>query len=269
MKMLRSGFFCRFAAGLLFSLAGAPLMAQAPATAPPAVIDMGDTAWMLAASALVLLMTPGLALFYGGMVRSKNVLGTMMHSIFCMGLISVQWVLFGYTLAFGPDKAGGFIGGLDNLFLRGVSHETPFPGYKVPVMAFMVFQMMFAIITPALITGAFAERVKFVPYALFMLLWSTLVYDPIAHWVWGGGLLANVKGSWLERTVGVGALDFAATRRSRSCPTTSSSPSSAPGSSGSAGSASTAGAGSLPAPRPRSPSPSPTSAPPRPPSPGR
>ena len=174
-----------------------------------AVIDSGSTAWMLACCALVLFMTPGLALFYGGMARSKNVLGTMMHSLFCMGLVSVQWVLFGYTIAFGPD-IGGVMGGFDYLFLQGVSFTDPLEGQVIPHMVFMTFQMMFAIITPALISGAFAERVRFGAFAVFTLLWATLVYDPICHWVWGGGILSG--DGWLGNlsvTGNNGALDFA------------------------------------------------------------
>ncbi|MBI2246566.1 MAG: ammonium transporter [Armatimonadetes bacterium] len=146
-----------------------------------------------------MLMTPGLALFYGGLVRGKNVLSTLMHSFFILALISVQWVLWGYSLAFGPDR-GGLIGGLEWFALRGVGAE-PNKDYAatIPHLAFMVFQMMFAIITPALITGAFAERKRFKAFALFSLLWATLVYDPIAHWVWG-------VGGWLRA---LGALDFA------------------------------------------------------------
>src|SRR5499426_3214269 len=173
--------------------------AAAPAPAPPK-LDTGDTAWVLTSSALVLLMTaPGLALFYGGMVRQKNALGTLMHSFIIMALISIQWVLWGYSLAFGPDH-GGIIGGLDWIGLRGVGVE-PFDAYAktIPHSAFMVFQMMFAIITPALITGAFAERKKFSAFLLFTVLWATLVYDPLAHWVWGDG-------GWLKK---LGALDFA------------------------------------------------------------
>ncbi|HKY51639.1 MAG TPA: ammonium transporter [Candidatus Limnocylindria bacterium] len=162
-------------------------------------IDAGDTAWLLASAALVMLMTPALGFFYGGLVRKKNVLATIMHSFFILCLISVQWVLWGYTLAFGPD-IGGLIGGLDWLALRGVG-MAPNPDYAatVPHQAFMVFQMMFAIITPALITGAFAERKRFKAFVVFTLLWATLVYDPVAHWVWG-------VGGWLR---GLGALDFA------------------------------------------------------------
>ena len=163
-------------------------------------MDTGDTAWVLASSALVLFMTPGLALFYGGMVRAKNILGTMMHSVFAMGIVSILWVLIGYTLAFGDD-VGGLIGNLDFLGFSGVGAE-PHPaglGATIPHSAFALFQMMFAIITPALISGAFAERVKFSGYVVFISLWLLLVYSPIAHWVW------HPEG-WLFK---LGALDFA------------------------------------------------------------
>jgi Amt family ammonium transporter len=176
---------------------GAPAV---PAPAEPSKIDKGDTAWMLTSCALVLLMTaPGLALFYGGMVRSKNALGTLMQSFILMAVISIQWILWGYTLAFGPDK-GGVIGGLEWFGLHGVG-GAPFDAYSktIPHQVYMLFQMMFAIITPALITGAFAERKKFSAFLLFTILWATLVYDPLAHWVWGDG-------GWLKR---LGALDFA------------------------------------------------------------
>src|SRR5215831_13667887 len=160
-------------------------------------IDTGDTAWLLVSTALVLLMTPGLALFYGGMVQTKNVLSTFMHSFFALRLVTLQWVLIGYSLAFGADH-GGVIGGLNHALLRGVGLD-PRAGQTVPHLLFMAYQLMFAIITPALISGAFAERVKFSAYALFTLLWTTLVYDPLAHWVWGDG-------GWLAKR---GALDFA------------------------------------------------------------
>jgi len=160
-------------------------------------ISSGDTAWLLLSAALVMLMTPALGFFYGGLVRRKNVLATIMHSFFILCLISIQWVLWGYTLAFGTDQ-GGLIGGLDFLGNAGVGMEPIALAPTVPHQAFMVFQMMFAIITPALITGAFAERKRFKAFVVFTLLWATLVYDPVAHWVWGGG--------WLGA---LGALDFA------------------------------------------------------------
>jgi Amt family ammonium transporter len=183
----------------------APMAAEQPAVSQPASaaaepkIDSGDTAWLLMSSALVLLMTaPGLALFYGGMVRQKNALATIMQSFIIMALISVQWVLWGYSLAFGPDKAG-LIGGLEWLGLQGVGLDPGPYSDTVPHQAYMLFQLMFAIITPALITGTFAERMKFSTFIVFTLLWATLVYDPLAHWVWG-------KGGWLG---GMGTLDFA------------------------------------------------------------
>jgi Amt family ammonium transporter len=165
----------------------------------PTKVDTGDTAWILISSALVMLMTPGLALFYGGMVRCKNVLGTIMQSFIALGVITIQWVLYGYSLAFGPD-INGVIGSLDWIGLRGVGLE-PYPDYAptIPHQAFMIFQMMFAVITPALITGSFAERFKFKTYLVFLILWATFVYDPLAHWVWG-------MGGWIRN---LGALDFA------------------------------------------------------------
>jgi len=176
--------------------------APAPGAAPaaPPKIDKGDTAWMLTSSALVLMMTiPGLFLFYGGLVRSKNALGTIMHSFIVVAVITIQWALWGYSLAFGPD-IGGIIGSLAWFGLNGVGAE-PNADYAatIPHGAFMIYQMMFAIITPALITGAFAERVKFGSFLVFIVLWATFIYDPLAHWVWG------VKG-WLRE---MGALDFA------------------------------------------------------------
>jgi Amt family ammonium transporter len=162
-------------------------------------MNAGDTAFVLISAALVMLMTPGLALFYGGMVRAKNVLGTIMQSFIIIGLISLQWFLWGYSMAFGPDKLG-IIGGLEWVGLRGVG-MAPHPIYAptVPHQVFMIFQCMFAVITPALITGAFAERMRFGPFLIFSLLWATLVYNPLVHWIWGSG-------GWLAR---LGALDFA------------------------------------------------------------
>jgi Amt family ammonium transporter len=163
-------------------------------------INSGDTAWLLASAALVMLMTPALGFFYGGLVRRKNVLSTLMHSWFILALISVQWVLWGYSLAFSPDTGLGLIGGLSWIGLNGVGQD-PNPDYAatVPHLAYMAFQMMFAVITPALITGAFAERKRFKAFVLFSLLWATFVYDPVAHWVWG-------TGGWLRA---LGTLDFA------------------------------------------------------------
>jgi ammonium transporter, Amt family len=162
-------------------------------------IDTGDTTWILISTAMVMLMTPGLSLFYGGMVRQKNVLGTIMQSFVVLGVVTVQWIVIGYSLSFGPDVKG-IIGNLDWFGLNNVGIE-PNPSYAatVPHQAFMMFQMMFAIITPALISGAFAERFKFSTYLVFVLLWSTFVYAPLAHWVWG-------VGGWLRS---LGALDFA------------------------------------------------------------
>jgi Amt family ammonium transporter len=162
-------------------------------------IDSGDTAWMLASAALVMFMTPGLAFFYGGLVRAKNVLATVMQSFIALALVSILWSVVGYTLAFGPDKAG-LIGGLKYLGLSGVGADPAALAPTIPGSVFMVYQMMFAVITPALITGAFAERMKFSGYLLFLGLWSVLVYSPLAHWVWGGGFLGAGH---------LGALDFA------------------------------------------------------------
>ncbi|MDP9328882.1 MAG: ammonium transporter [Actinomycetota bacterium] len=162
-------------------------------------VNSGDTAWLLVCAALVMFMTPGLAFFYGGLVRSKNVVGTIMQSFIALGLVTVLWALIGFSLAFGPDKAG-LIGGLDFLGLRGVGAAPSAYAPTVPATSFMVFQMMFAIITPALIAGAFAERMRFSGYLTFVGLWSILVYAPVTHWVWGGGFLG---------ADGLGALDFA------------------------------------------------------------
>ncbi len=165
----------------------------------PLKVDTGDTAWVLVSSAFVLAMLmPGLALFYGGLVRTKNVLGTIMQSVMILSVVSLLWILFGYSLAFGPDK-GGVIGGLEWVGLSGVGSEPhPVYGPTIPHQAFMLFQLMFAAIAPALITGAFAERKRFTAVVLFAALWSVFVYVPLAHWIWGGGWLAKL-----------GALDFA------------------------------------------------------------
>ncbi len=171
------------------------LGADAP---PPKVINSGDTAWMLISTALVMLMTPGLGLFYAGMVRRKNVLGTIMQSFAILCMVSVIWVLWGYTLSFGPDK-WGIIGGLEWFGLSGVGQEPSDYAATIPHLVFMMYQGMFAIITPALITGAFAERMKFSAMMLFSALWLTFVYAPLCHWVWGGG--------WIGTQLG--ALDFA------------------------------------------------------------
>ena len=184
-------------------MAAVPAFAQdAAAAAPAPVLDAGNTAWMLTSTALVLFMTiPGLALFYAGMVRKKNILATAMQSFAITCLITIIWFVVGYSLAFGTNPDAGlnkFIGGFGNLFLKNIGVDTLWPVGNIPESLFMVFQMTFAIITPALITGAFADRMKFSALLWFMGLWSILVYSPIAHWVWGGGFLG-----------GAGVLDFA------------------------------------------------------------
>jgi Amt family ammonium transporter len=194
----------------------APAPAAAPAEAPKPknvdpVLNTGDTAWILVSSALVLLMIPGLALFYGGMVRSKNVLSTFMHSFVAMGIVGVQWAIIGYSLAFGPDAVGGLVGNASKAMLNGLitfkdgnpvytlfQNVTTEPG-SIPEYVFAMFQCMFAMITVALISGAVAERIKFAAWCIFVLLWTTLVYDPLAHWVW-------MVDGWLFKK---GALDFA------------------------------------------------------------
>jgi Amt family ammonium transporter len=198
--------------------AAAPAIATpvAPATLPDVkpVLNTGDTAWMLVSSALVLLMIPGLALFYGGMVRQKNVLSTMMHSFVAMGIVGVQWAVIGYSLAFGPDIGGGLLGNGSKVMLNGLiimkdaasgtvdwallQNYAKEPG-AIPELVFAMYQAMFAMITVALVSGALAERVKFSAYCVFVLLWTTLVYDPLAHWVW-------MSDGWLMKK---GALDFA------------------------------------------------------------
>jgi ammonium transporter, Amt family len=176
-----------------------PTGAAPAAEAAPPKVDAGDTAWILASSALVMLMTPGLGMFYAGMARRKNVLGTLMHSFVALGIVTIQWMLFGYSLAFGPD-VGHVIGNFSWAGLSSVGLE-PNADYAatIPHQVFMIFQMMFAIITPALISGTIAERIKFKTYVVFIFVWSVLVYDPIAHWVWG-------VGGWIRD---LGALDFA------------------------------------------------------------
>src|SRR5450759_1044849 len=160
-------------------------------------IDTGDTAWVLAATAMVMLMTPGLGLFYAGMVRRKNALATILQSFIMVAIVGVLWVLYGYSLAFGKDH-WGLIGSLDWVGLRHVGYDA-YPGTRIPHQAFMLFQAMFAVITPALITGAFAERMRFKAFLIFGVLWATFIYDPIAHWVWA-------PGGWLAAA---GAMDFA------------------------------------------------------------
>jgi ammonium transporter, Amt family len=179
---------------LLTLFVGSAFADESSAAVP---ISAGDTGWVLTSSALVLLMTiPGLALFYGGMVRNKNVLSTMMHSFISVCIVSIVWVFWGYTIAFGSD-VGGIMGSFEFFGLSGVGTEA-FPGTAIPQLAFMVFQLMFAGITVALISGAIAERMKFSAFVLFAVLWATFIYSPLAHWVWGGG--------WLSK---LGSLDFA------------------------------------------------------------
>jgi ammonium transporter len=206
----------------LLALTGGPARAEDNPNAPVTQMQLtdakteaqrnGDTAWMLTSTGLVLLMVPGLALFYGGMTRRKNVLGTMMHSMVALAIIGIQWVLFGYSLAFGTSQ-GGWIGwssdllGLHNVLeqVNGTWSHKLFPGTQIPVVVHCMFQGMFAIITPALISGALAERIRFGPYCLFILLWGMLVYDPLAHWVWAVDAEGHPAG-WLGK---MGALDFA------------------------------------------------------------
>ncbi len=189
---------------LVGGLAGAALAIALPATAAASdgtKVDTGDTAWMLVATALVMVMLPGLALFYGGLVRRKNVLSTIMYSFFGLALVSVVWVLIGFSLAFGPDVGGfGLVGGLDYVGFMNVGLEPSASyGPTIPFILFAAFQLMFAAITPALISGAFAERKRFGAFVLFTILWSVVVYSPIAHWVWS-------TDGWLYQ---LGALDFA------------------------------------------------------------
>jgi ammonium transporter, Amt family len=192
--MQRSKLWCL---AFLFPLAG---VVEAGDGTP--AINNGDTAWMLMSAALVMFMTPGLAFFYGGLVRKKNVLSILMQCFMVTCLISVQWVLFGYSLSFGPDR-GGIIGSLENIGLRGLGVKPTSYAATVPGYAFVAFQMMFAVITPGLIIGAFVERMRFAAFCLFSILWVTLVYNPLAHWVWGaGGFMGLSSGGW-------GTLDFA------------------------------------------------------------
>jgi Amt family ammonium transporter len=186
--------------------AAKPAEAAAPAAAtnPAPVFNGADTAWVMISAALVFFMVPGLALFYGGMVRAKNVLSTLMHSFVVMGIVGVQWVVLGYTLSFGDDIGGGLLGKMNKFMLNGITPDTLFQfvassSNAIPEYVFVMFQGMFAIITIALISGALAERIKFSAYCIFALVWTTLVYDPICHWVWG-------PSGWL---LGKGALDFA------------------------------------------------------------
>src|SRR5436305_2252469 len=201
--VMHRGFFLQviilFAVGAIISYASIFFGGASAGKFDPKVINAGDTAWVLAAAALVMIMTPAVGFFYGGMVTSKNVVSVIKQSLLILGIVSIQWVVIGYSLVFGKDL-GGVIGGLNFFGLFGVGY-APNPDYAgtIPQLAFMVFQAMFAIITPALIIGSFVERIRFRVLVLFVILWSTLVYDPIAHWVWG-------MGGWLHN---LGALDFA------------------------------------------------------------
>lgn len=178
------------------------------------MINQADTVWMLVATAMVMLMIPTLAFFYGGLVRKKNILSVLMQTFVILAIISIQWILFGYSLAFGPDK-GGIIGGLEYLGLNGVGLK-PLDGQTIPHQLFMMFQMMFAVITPALMIGAFIERIKFSGFLVFTILWSIIIYSPMAHWVWGGGWLQTqfhaldfAGGTVIHITAGVSALVIA------------------------------------------------------------
>jgi Amt family ammonium transporter len=182
------------------------LSALPAAAAQETAINGADTAWILTSAALVMFMTPGLAFFYGGLVRSKNVLGTIMHCFMALGVVSVLWVVIGHTLAFGPDMgeiigAGGWLGGLDFIGFKNVAEAPSALAATIPHSAYAIYQMMFAVITPALIAGTYAERIKFSAYLAFTALWVLIVYAPVAHWVWGGGFLNAIDG--------LGALDFA------------------------------------------------------------
>ncbi|HML64529.1 MAG TPA: ammonium transporter [Dysgonomonas sp.] len=182
-----------------------PVEAVAAATEEPTVLNSGNTAWVIVATVLVMMMTiPGLALFYGGLVRQKNILSILMQCLMATGIISIIWVAFGYSWVFGTSfmdsgsPLGQIIGGFDKAFLHGIKLDTYMSGVGIPEILFALFQCMFAVITPALIIGAFAERIKFSGYVVFIILWSIIVYNPMAHWVWGGG--------WLMK---MGAIDFA------------------------------------------------------------
>ncbi len=193
----------------LLALLAAPAHAATPpvSSAPIPEPNPGDTAWMLISSALVMLMVPGLALFYGGMVRQKNVLGTMMHSMVALAVLGVEWVVLGYAMSFGTDHAGLIGWDPGKLLLWNVMPQQLHEGGRITEYVFMVFQGMFAIITPALIAGAFAERVKFSAYLLFVLIWGIVVYNPVAHWIWGGGWLAPATPG--DSAFHLGAMDFA------------------------------------------------------------
>jgi Amt family ammonium transporter len=173
----------------LLALLLTPVSAFAADAIP--TINGADTVWVMVSAALVFLMIPGLALFYGGLVRKKNILSTMMHSLVAFPIIGITWVVIGYTNAFGPDIGNKLIGNLQHMFLQGITLDSVFPGYAIPTYVFFMFQLMFAVITPALISGAIAERVKFSSYCVFLFFWGLLIYNPLAHWVWGGGFLTG------------------------------------------------------------------------------
>src|SRR5690554_2588094 len=186
--------------GVFCALFAAPVVAFAQDDAV-AVLNSGDTAWIIVATILVMMMTiPGLALFYGGLVRSKNVLSVLMQCLILTGVILIEWVIIGYSLAFTPTGGSldAFIGGFDKVFLNGIEINALLDGYTIPELLFVSFQGMFAVITPALIVGAFAERIKFRGFLLFSVLWALVIYNPLAHWVWGGGWIGEM-----------GAIDFA------------------------------------------------------------
>jgi len=190
---------------LLYVLSSKALAQSSPGAAPDS-INSGDTAWMLISAALVMLMVPGLALFYGGMVRRKNILGTMMHSMAALAIIGVEWIIIGYAMSFGTDHAGILGWDWDRILLWNILPQQARAGTHIPEYVFMAYQGMFAIITPALIAGAIAERVKFSAYLLFILGWGILVYNPVCHWVWGGGWMGPATGDGLFH---LGAYDFA------------------------------------------------------------
>lgn len=205
--------------GLLLGLLACSPLLMAQGATPAPTVDSGDTSWLIVASVFVLMMTiPGLALFYGGLVRRKNVLSILMQCLVLTGVITIVWFAVGYSLAFGVGAKGTllgkFVGGFDKIFLNGITPATVWTGYKIPEILFALFQCMFAVITPALIIGAFAERVKFSGFLLFSILWSILVYSPMAFWVWGGGWIMDMKaldfagGTVVHINAGVSALIF-------------------------------------------------------------
>ena len=193
---------------LALLLLSSSAIAQSPTAAPAPAINAGDTAWMMISAALVMVMVPGLALFYGGMVRRKNVLATMLHSMAALGIVGVEWIVIGYAMSFGTTQHGLIGWDAGKMLLWNVGPTDIHPGSNIPEYVFMMFQGMFAIITPALIAGAFAERVKFSTYAVFILLWGLLVYNPVCHWVWGGGWMGPAADA-TDHGFHLGAYDFA------------------------------------------------------------